>query len=160
MSTDPSRRRLLKHIAVTSIAGTTALTGLVHARTAKPLVYTTRSSNKALQGYDPLSYFQQAAPIKGDSRFNVMYNGAKWLFSTDANRIAFVQDPDAYMPKFGGYCAFSVAKGKLVKGDPTLYAVIDNRLYVNFNKGVHALWLARSDQMIAKAQTNWPSILG
>lgn len=160
MSTNPSRRQLLKRIAVASIAGPAALSGLAHARSAKPLVYTRRSSNKALEGYDPLSYFQQPAPVKGDKRFSVKHLGAQWLFSTEANLDAFINDPDAFMPKYGGYCAFSVARGNLVKGDPTLYAIVDNHLYVNFNKGVHARWLAKSSQMIDKAESNWPSILG
>lgn len=160
MTINPSRRQLLKQIAVASMAGPAVLSGLAHARTAKPMVYTARSSNQALQGYDPLSYFQLSAPIKGDTRFSFTHLGAEWLFSSESNRDAFIDAPDAYMPQFGGYCAFSVAKGNLVKGDPTLYALVDGKIYVNFNKGVHARWLARPEQMIEKGQSNWPSILG
>ena len=113
-----------------------------------------------MQGYDTVSYFNGSTPLRGKEEFSTMHKGARWLFSTEKNLQAFKANPDYYMPQYGGYCAFSVAKGNLVRGDATLWVIVDEKLYINYNKGVHRLWLRRPEKMIARGNKNWPTILG
>jgi len=160
VTTDQSRRRLLKLLAVSVVSVPAVATNTAYAGKAKPPIYTPRFSDKALEGYDAVSYFTHSAPQKGQKKYSTKHSGATWLFSSAQNRDDFVADPQKFMPQFGGYCAFSVAKGKLIKGDATLYALVDDKLYINYNKGIHIRWLKSKLDMIDKAQGNWPTILG
>lgn len=160
MSANVSRRTVLKYLATAVISVPSLAAVPAQADNSKPLIYTGRFSNTALQGYDPVSYFNGAKPVKGDKNLKLKHENANWLFSSEENRAAFTDNPELYVPQFGGYCAFSIAQGKIVKGDATLWAVVDDKLYINFNKGIHRLWLKRSQTLISRAQSKWPSILG
>src|SRR5829696_2089326 len=48
----------------------------------------------AIHGYDPVAYFVEGGPRKGRSELAVERNGARWLFSSVANRARFEADPD------------------------------------------------------------------
>ena len=39
------------------------------------------------------------------------------------------------------------------------FPAVQENLYINFNKGIHLLWLKRKQLHIAKARENWPAIL-
>lgn len=155
-----SRRQTLKQLAGL-IAAVPAI-GLFPtlAVAGKAPVYTSRSSNLALDGHDSVAYFNQGKAIAGNAANALEHDGARWLFASADNMEKFRADPEAYAPQFGGYCAFSVSQGKIVKGDPLLWAIEDGRLYVNYNKGIHFLWLKRKGLLIARARKNWPAILG
>lgn len=160
MSINISRRKTLKCIATAVVCAPALTTTAAYASKSKPEIYTGRFSSVALQGYDPVSYFTGDAPVKGDKSYQVVYKNADWYFSSKANQNAFNNDPERYTPQFGGYCAFSVAQGKIVKGDATLWAMVNDKLYINFNKGIHRLWLKRPQTLIEKAHGQWPTILG
>ena len=160
MSVNQSRRSLIKYCSLAAIGASTLSVTRTYAKRFSSAIYTTGPNRNAMQGYDTVAYFTAGKPVKGNEQFVTYHEGARWLFSSEENLQAFTANPEFYMPQFGGYCAFSVAKGKLVKGDATLWVIVDEKLYVNFNKGIHKLWLKRSDKMIAKGNGNWPSILG
>src|SRR5829696_9343221 len=48
----------------------------------------------AIHGYDPVAYFADGGPRKGRSELAVERKGARWLFSSVANRARFEADPD------------------------------------------------------------------
>src|SRR5262245_53675234 len=60
------------------------------------------SDGVALKGYDPVAYFTQGKPILGTKDFQHEWQGAKWWFSTAANRDLFAADPGKYAPQYGG----------------------------------------------------------
>ena len=70
----------------------------------------------------------------------------------------FLANPDRYTPVYGGYCAFGVANGHKVNVDPEAFRVVDDRLYLNYSKGVQQKWLADIPGNIAKAEANWPKL--
>jgi len=159
MTINQPRRKLIKQISLVAFSCTTLGFTQANAKAKHSSIYTSESSNDAMQGYDTVSYFKDGKPVKGSEQYSTVFKDARWLFSSEENRQAFIADPDFYMPQYGGYCAFSVTKGKLVKGDAKLWVIVDEKLYVNYNKGVHRLWLKRQKKMIKKANKNWPSIL-
>jgi YHS domain-containing protein len=57
--------------------------------------------NIAIQGYDPVAYFQENKAVKGKSEISVSYLGVIYYFSTAENKSAFVKDPTAYEPQYG-----------------------------------------------------------
>ena len=61
----------------------------------------------ALQGYDPVSYFEGSTPQKGDFMHAVHWNGTTWLFANDERAKRFKASPTKYAPQFDGYCALA-----------------------------------------------------
>ena len=116
--------------------------------------------NIAVGGYDTVSYFQgTGVPVKGDARFTVEYNGAEWHFANQANADAFKADPDAYAPQYGGHCAWALgANGRLAPGDPTVYHIVDGKLYLNFNRAVQQRWFKDIAGFITKANLAWTDV--
>lgn len=112
----------------------------------------------ALQGYDPVAYFVDGGPRKGEPKFAITYGGARWLFFNEANRQRFKQDPEHYMPAYGGYCAYGVAQGYLADIDPLAWAIINDRLYVNCSDSIHDAWLANIAGNNKKADANWSQL--
>ena len=108
----------------------------------------------ALQGMDVVSYFQPAGPVKGQASFSHDFDGARYVFSSAANKAAFVADPDRYLPQFSGLCATGIALGKEFKGDPNSWKVVDGKLYLYHSGPVRAKGDA-DPNTIAKAHQNW-----
>lgn len=122
-------------------------------------VYTGTFSNVAVEGYDAVAYFTQGEPTKGSKQFKTSYNGAEFRFSSAGNLALFKADPAKYAPQFGGYCAWAVSQGYTAKGDASHWAIVDDKLYLNYNKKVQATWNEDRAGFIEKAETEWPSIL-
>jgi YHS domain-containing protein len=131
---------------------------LVPTAQAEPAVYTGRFSNTALQGYDPVAYFTDGQPVKGSKEFSTEYNGATFQFASAANRDAFLADPAAYAPQYGGYCAWAMADGKYAKGDAKYWKIVDGKLYLNYNAGIQKKWNADIPGFIEKADTQWQDL--
>ncbi len=114
----------------------------------------------ALNGHDTVAYFTEGRPMPGDPRFETSYLGAKWLFISQENLDTFLEDPDAYRPQYGGYCAYALAaKKQLIKGDPEAWHIHDNRLFLNYDTGTAKRWLKDKENYIAAADSLWPAIL-
>jgi hypothetical protein len=105
--------------------------------------------NVALNGYDPVSYFDAAQPLKGSPQITATDRIAIYRFTTEAHRALFLDDPKRYEPAYGGFCAVGVAHGYKVTCDPTDYKVEDGKLYL-FNKNLlfdaSAGWSAKQKQ--------------
>lgn len=114
---------------------------------------------KAIRGYDPVAYFTQSKPAKGDSDFTYRWNDAKWYFSSAENRDAFEKNPEKFAPQYGGYCAWAVSKGYTAKIDPNAWSIEGGKLYLNYSKSVQATWEEDIPGNIASADKNWPNLL-
>lgn len=128
------------------------------AQAADP-VYTGWFSSLALDGHDPVAYFEEGAPVEGSSDYRHEWNGATWQFASADNRDAFVANPTAYAPQYGGYCAWAVAEGYEAAGDPRYWRIVDGKLYVNYNAEVQTRWEVDIPGFIDKADQNWPTLL-
>lgn len=88
----------------------------------------------ALEGYDPVSYFNQK-PAKGSRSDSYQYNGVVYYFSSAGNKSAFIANPSKYEPAFGGWCAYAMSvKGEKVEVDPLTYKIVDGRLLLFYNR--------------------------
>lgn len=116
------------------------------------------ASGLALQGYDPVAYFTEGAPRTGDPSISAVHDGATYRFASTANREAFRADPEAYLPAYGGYCAWAVGQGYTAAVDPEAWTVHENRLYLNFSPGVRRRFDRSIDESIAAADANWPGL--
>ncbi len=113
----------------------------------------------AIEGYDVVAYFDGNAK-KGAKELSAMHDGTKFLFSSEENLKRFKQNPENYLPQYGGYCAYAVAlKGKKVKVDPKTYEIRDGKLYLFYNAwGTNTLTLWQeegAETLKEKADANW-----
>lgn len=123
-------------------------------------IYTGFFSNKALNGYDTVSYFIDNQPIKGSSEFQTEYKGANWYFSSQMHLDLFIEDPEKYAPQYGGYCAWAIsANNSFASGDPKQWSIVEGKLYLNYDKNIKAKWESDQALHIAQADKNWPALI-
>ncbi len=86
----------------------------------------------ALEGYDPVSYFTEQ-PMKGYPALQIKHNEVVYYFENEENRIAFTQDPEKYVPAYGGWCAWAMLDGDKVEVDPLSYKIINGKNHLYYN---------------------------
>jgi YHS domain-containing protein len=114
-----------------------------------------KGDQPAVSGHDPVAYFTAGKPTPGRADLTVVHEGATWRFATPENRAAFIANPAKYAPQFGGYCAWAMSQGRLSGPDPTIWRIVDGKLYLNCSKNAEAKWLADVPGNIAKAEIFW-----
>ena len=57
----------------------------------------------AIDGYDPVAYFTESRPVKGNSEYTYTWNEALWYFSKPEHRDLFAANPEKYAPKKSGF---------------------------------------------------------
>ena len=136
-----------------------ALSGLENrADAAKTKFYEYRNGFGA-GGYDIVAYFTENRAVRGSEEFQADFGGETWLFVSAENRDAFVAAPAEHLPKYGGHCAYGVASGYLVRGDPLAWTVWEGQLYFNYSKNIRRTWVAAVEDFIARAAVSWPRLL-
>ncbi|MGF1444662.1 MAG: YHS domain-containing (seleno)protein [Pikeienuella sp.] len=133
-----------------------ALGALLAATLAAPAIAGNQLAT-AIGGYDAVSY-RSGEPTRGEARFNHFWNGAVWYFSSLENRDSFAADPEAYAPSFDGYCAWAASQGYKAPGDPLVYELVDDRLFLQVHPRAQELWLEDVPAHIAQGDENWPRI--
>ncbi len=112
----------------------------------------------AIGGYDPVAYFTEMKPVKGSSSFHAEYLGSKFHFASAAHRETFAANPAKYAPQYGGFCAYGMAKGYKASIDPAAFTVVGDKLFLNYNGTVRALWVLDIPGYVRKADQNWPEV--
>ena len=112
-----------------------------------------------LKGYDPVSYFSSATgPRRGRPEFTHRHAGATYRFASAENRDKFKATPARYTPQFGGFCSFGVRSGQKIDIDPTVYRIVNNRLFMQLDRATQTLWLEDEKKNIAIADKLWPKV--
>jgi YHS domain-containing protein len=124
----------------------------------KALVFTDRNG-VALEGYDPIAYFADARPAKGDPKIEAAYEGALYHFVSQEHRETFEKDPSKYAPAYGGYCGYAASLGKVRPANPQIWSVADGRLIVQHTKAAAELWEKDVAGNKAKADKYWPLLV-
>jgi len=112
----------------------------------------------AIKGYDPVAYFKAGKPLIGLKEHTFQWNGATWYFSSKENLELFKANPEHYAPQYGGYCAYGTADGHKAPTQPDAWSIVDNKLYLNYNRNVQADWKKNQPEYIKKADFNWPTV--
>ncbi|MEO9275450.1 YHS domain-containing (seleno)protein [Marinomonas sp. 5E14-1] len=117
-------------------------------------------SNKAVSGYDTVAYFTENRPVKGSNKYKAEYQGADWYFSSQEHLNLFKAEPEKYAPQFGGYCAWAIsAQNDFASSDPEQWAIVEGKLYLNYNQSVKEKWDADRALHIQQADKNWPNLI-
>lgn len=116
----------------------------------------------AVDGYDLISYFLENEAVTGKKEFNYTYKGAHYFFSSEKHLKIFKTNPAKYLPKFGGWCAYYMAKnGKKERVDSKSFLIIDGHLYLfyeYFFNDKKEKWLESEIDLREQAEQNWKKI--
>lgn len=121
----------------------------------------------AVSGYDVTTYYDldqapvgsdQPSPTPGRADITAEWNGSTWAFASEENRDEFLANPASFAPQYDGHCAFAVAKGGRAPGNPTLWRIVDGKLYLNVTRNVVTFWEEDIPGHIQLSETNWPGI--
>ena len=123
---------------------------------AKDLI--NQSDGIAIGGYDTVAYFTDAKAQPGRSEMEVRKDGVTWRFRNEGNRAAFADDPEVYMPQFGGYDPVAIARGVSVPGHPMIWLVSGQRLYLFYSKEARAEFAAATRSIVEQAEHKWPEV--
>ncbi|MEQ6250151.1 YHS domain-containing (seleno)protein [Sulfitobacter sp. HNIBRBA3233] len=154
----------MTRFALTIAAAATAIAFASHLHAGEQYVDDT---GFAASGYDVVAYFalpqnpvgqSQPAPVPGNRDITADYNGATFAFSSVENRDRFLADPAKYAPQYDGHCAFGVAKGGKSPGNPTLWRIVDDKLYLNVSRNVAGFWEGDISGNLDRSESNWPSL--
>ncbi|MGI0036518.1 MAG: YHS domain-containing (seleno)protein [Nitrososphaera sp.] len=85
----------------------------------------------AISSYDAVAFFTEKKAVLGNREFVHSHLGAKWLFSSAENLKAFQENPDKFLPAWGGQCAWCISENcvssKKLNGD---FGFVDGKLYL------------------------------
>jgi hypothetical protein len=122
-------------------------------------VVTDVRSGLAINGIDPVAYFTHAAPLYGNADHEYRYAGTIWRFRNVGDQAAFAANPDVYMPRYGGYDPMGLGRGVAVAGNPLVWAMVREHVYLFYDEGSRDRFLANPDEAIEIADEKWPAVL-
>ena len=111
----------------------------------------------ALFGYDPVAYFTDKRAALGKTALALTEGGLVWRFLNEGNLEAFRESPAAYAPLYGGYDPVDIAAGRLVVGNPEIFAVVDDRL-VLFRSHMSKATYLEGPSPRRNAEAMWPQM--
>lgn len=149
----------LKKLLIAGVIATSSVVMTAPAFAEDP-VYTSRWSNTALQGYDPVAYFTIGEATEGSKKFSTTYMGAEFQFASQENLDLFIANPETYAPQYGGYCAWAISQGNYAKGNAKNWAIVDGKLYLNYNKSIQKKWDKDRAGFITSGDAQWSTLQG
>ncbi len=126
----------------------------------------TDANGIAIKGYDVVAYFTQNQAVRGSQKYEAAYKGIKFWFASAAHRAEFLNNPEKYLPQYGGWCAFAMAMKKAkVPSDPRTFKLYNGKLYLFFNDYYQGEpfntiipWNANEPTIKKKADENWKTL--
>jgi YHS domain-containing protein len=113
----------------------------------------------AIQGYDPVAFFSDNRPVKGNAQLQSEYRGAKYYFASSEHKAAFDKEPAKYEPQFGGYCAYGVSRSTRAPIKIEAWQIVNGRLLMQYDLGVKDDFNKDPQNNLNKADRNWPGLV-
>ncbi len=126
---------------------------------AGDLVNADANSKTALQGYDAVAFHTVGKATKGNPSITAEYHGFKYIFASEENKAAFVQQPEKYLPLYGGYCAFGVSIGQLFPVEIDTWEIVNGRLVLQYSQDIKQEFAKNKEANFRKAEGNWPKLV-
>ncbi len=117
-----------------------------------------KNTGLAIFGYDPVAYFTDSKPVAGKPDYELSFGSVVWRFRSDGNRAAFSDNPEIYQPRYGGYDPISIARGIAVPGNPLLWLIAGERLYLFYTEDARTEFAASPDSAISAADGRWQEV--
>ncbi|MGB3624464.1 MAG: YHS domain-containing (seleno)protein [Henriciella sp.] len=111
-----------------------------------------------VHGVDTVALSTLNAVAEGEAAHTVVNDGVAYYFASEDSARRFKADPAKYKPQYGGFCAYAVALGKKLDGDPQFADIVDGKLYLFVNAAVFEKYKKDAKRTIEKADKTWPKI--
>ena len=115
-------------------------------------------TNIAVDGYDLIGFFAESSAIKGNPQIRTIHNDTVYFFASEANKSKFENNPEKYLPAYGGYCAFGASIGTLLPVDIDTWEIVDGKLVFQYNHEIRELFNKDSKNNFAKADAYWGTL--
>jgi hypothetical protein len=113
----------------------------------------------ALAGFDPVAYFTDRDAVLGRPELESTIRNTFWRFRNPGNQAEFTAHPDVYGPQFGGYDPVAAARGVAVPGNPRIWHIARQRLYLFFDQNSRDAFAADPAAAAAAAEARWPKVV-
>ncbi len=114
--------------------------------------------NAELGGYCPVAYIKKEQAIKGSAEFASTYQGKTYYLVNQGAKDLFDKNPEKFLPEYDGYCAYGMTFGKKFPVDPTVFTVVDGKLYLNKNASVGETFNKDPKGYIKTADAKWAAM--
>lgn len=138
--------------------GTTFSSATLSCAADKPDLVCKDANGVAASGYDVVAYFTDQKAVKGSAEFSARHNGAEYRFASAAHRDRFTGEPGAYLPQYGGHCAYALGHNKMMNGDPEAWVVHRGKLYLTVSREVLDLFQSDVVNAINQADAIWKQL--
>ena len=111
----------------------------------------------ALGGFDPVGYRDGAARA-GQPELTTELDGLVYRFATKEARHDFVEDPEAFEPRYGGWCATAMTQGQKVSVDPEIWLRGEHGLLLFHDAAARDAWKELGAQASEQADAQWAKL--
>ena len=115
----------------------------------------------AVGGFDLVSYHNDAGPQPGLPQFAAEHGAFKYLFQSQTNLDQFNADPERYLPSYSGFCAITLALGRIMCPDYLNFKIEDGDLLLfettGFTNG-RVVWDTDPPSFRKKADVNYETL--
>ena len=130
----------------------TALTALLSIASAQA------GEKPALDGYCPVCYIAAGKAAKGSAEFVSTHDGKTYYFVSKEVKGMFDAEPAKWLPQYDGYCAYGISLGKKFESDPTVFSVVDGKVYLNKDAEIGKEFAKDKEGNIKKADVKWAEL--
>lgn len=120
--------------------------------------YTLDGAGLGVHGVDTVVLSTLNAVAIGEASHAVVHDGVAYYFASQLTADRFKANPEQYLPQYGGFCAYAVALGKKLDGDPRYADIVDGKLYLFVNAAVYQRYLDDRENTLRTAEEKWPTI--
>jgi YHS domain-containing protein len=119
------------------------------------VVVSTDKAGVAIGGYDVVEAAANGKAVFGSAQFPTVHAGALWLFQSEENRTRFKQDPERYVPQYGGFCVVQLAAGSKLPGLMKYPVRHRGKLYLACSEQAEKAFTAKPEEYISAADAAW-----
>ena len=112
-------------------------------------------------GFDLVSYRQSGGPVPGIPEISMEFDGSTYRFANRSNLDTFRADPKHYLPAYAGFCAITLALGRVTCPEYSNFKIEDDRLLLfeitGFTNG-RTLWDTNPEEFRNNADANFEKL--
>ena len=119
--------------------------------------------NLGIKGYDPVAYFVSNEAQKGSKKIQHTYDEVIYRFTSESNKKLFIDDPEKYLPAYGGYCSYGMGHdGKRFNVNPKAFKIIEGGNFLFWRMFIYDAtkkWDMDEEHLKTNADQNWKKLL-
>lgn len=108
-----------------------------------------------LRGNDPVAYFTQGRPVKGNPDIKAEHDGVTYRFASAEHRADFLQNPARYEPAYAGFCASGAPYALKANIGADVFTIYRGRLYLFGSERSKRGWLLDAENKVALGDKYW-----